>query len=286
MDHYNDLVAAIGRYGSTQEDICKTILGLTRDDVSECVIIAPWWEPGVYALAPQRVEFLGQKANVHAWKLKQKDQTITYLKTGIGAPLVADVILALGLCDCRRILFVGSVGALDADISIGDVVIPEYSVCGDGVSRYLTGRQLSLSDTFGQRALPDEGLFGDLKRSVERICTEKRVRYHIGRTFSTDTIFAQFAHIEEILDMGCNVIEMETAAAFRAAELAGIAMAALFSVSDNTLTRKSLISGRTKQEMARRKEVRNTVFPRVWEAVFAKEDTALGTHTDCEGINP
>lgn len=268
---YNDLVTAIARYGSTREDICKMVLGLSRDDINESVIIAPWWEPGVYRLASQRIEFLGQKANVHAWNLKATDQTITYLKTGIGAPLVADVVLALGLCDCRQILFVGSVGALDVDICIGDIVIPEYSVCGDGVSRYLTGRQLAVSDTFGQKALPDGGLLQDLKRSVERICTEKRVRYHIGRTFSTDSIFAQFAHIEEILNMGCNVIEMETAAAFRAAELAGIAMAALFSVSDNTLARKSLISGRTKQEMAHRKEVRSTIFPRVWEAVFGIE---------------
>ena len=268
---YNDLVTAIGRYGSTHEDICKTVLGLSRDEVNESVIIAPWWEPGIYGLATQRIEFLGQKVNVHAWNLSAKDQNITYLKTGIGAPLVADVVLTLGLCDCKRILFVGSVGALDVDISIGDIVIPEYSICGDGVSRYLTGRQLAVSDTFGQKAHPNSNLLHALKQSVEHICPEKGVRHHIGRTFSTDSIFAQFAHIEEILNMGCNIIEMETAAAFRAAELAGIAMAALFSVSDNIPARKSLISGRTKQEMAHRKEARSTIFPRVWEVLFAPE---------------
>ena len=203
---YHDLVTAIERYGSTQEEICKMVLGLGIDDVNESVIIAPWWEPCVYEGVSQWAEFLGQRANARAWNLKQKDQTITYIKTGIGAPLVADVVLALGLCNCERVLFIGSVGALDIDISIGDIVIPEYSVCGDGVNRYLTGKKLAASDTFGEKSFPDEGLFKKLKHSVEAVCAEEGVKHHNGRAFSIDTIFAQFAHIGEILEMGCNVI--------------------------------------------------------------------------------
>ena len=63
--------------------------------------------------------------------------------------------------------------------------------------------------------------------------------------------------------MGCNVIEMETAAAFKAAAFAGIPMAALFSVSDNTVANKSLVSGRTSEEMQYRKKVRRELFPRI-----------------------
>ena len=268
---YKDLVNAIERYGSSHEDICKMVLGVSREVVSESVIIAPWWEPKVYKGISQRAEFIGAHANARAWNLKQDDLTITYIKTGIGAPLVADVVLALGLCDCERILFVGSVGALDVGISIGDLVIPEYSVCGDGVSRYLKGERLAKSDTFGEKSFPNKGLFEKLEQSVEAVCDRTGVKYHIGRVFSIDTIFAQFAHIGEILEMGCNVIEMETAAAFRAAELAGIPMAALFSVSDNTLARKSLMSGRTEKEMRYRKEVRRSVFPDVWKMLFGSE---------------
>ena len=268
MNYYTDLVDAIERYGPNRQEICSMVLGLAPDEVNESVVIAPWWEPGSYPLNAERVAFLGQKANVHAWNLKVGERTITYFKTGIGAPLVADVVLALGLCSCKRLLFVESVGSLDTEISIGDIVIPEYSVCGDGVSRYLTGEQLAMSDTFGEKTLPDADLLQELKQSVARICTKHQVNFHIGHVFSIDTIFAQFAHLEEILGMGCNVIEMETAAAFRAAGIAGIPMAALFSVSDNTVTRKSLISGRSKQEMTYRREVRKTVFPQVWEELF------------------
>ena len=62
--------------------------------------------------------------------------------------------------------------------------------------------------------------------------------------------------------MGCNVIEEETAAAFRAAMM-GIPMAALFSVSDNTVAKKSLVSGRTKEEMEYRRYVRRELFPKI-----------------------
>lgn len=99
--------------------------------------------------------------------------------------------------------------------------------------------------------------------NTARICEENRVNYHIGRNFSIDTIFAQFAHIGEIIAMGCNVIEMETAVAFRAAKLAGISLAAIFSVSDNTITHKSLMGGRTEAEQEYRRFTRSTVFPRI-----------------------
>ena len=69
--------------------------------------------------------------------------------------------------------------------------------------------------------------------------------------------------------MRCNTIEMETAVAFHAAALMVIPMAALFSVSDNTVTKKSLVSGRTKEEMDYRRYVRKELFPRIIFDIFA-----------------
>ena len=40
---------------------------------------------------------------------------------------------------------------------------------------------------------------------------------------------------DEIISLGCNAIEMETASAFRAASLSGFSLGALLSVSENTL---------------------------------------------------
>ena len=52
-------------------------------------------------------------------------------------------------------------------------------------------------------------------------------------------------------------------AAVAAARVAGLPCAALFSVSDNTVCDKSLVSGRTEEENRYRQYVRKALFPRI-----------------------
>ena len=98
---------------------------------------------------------------------------------------------------------------------------------------------------------------------TDKITKENNVNWHIGRNYSIDTIVAQFAHIEEIVEMGCNCIEMETAALFKSAEICKIKACAIFSVSDNTILKKSLLSGRTKEEIDYRKYVRGNILTKI-----------------------
>jgi purine-nucleoside phosphorylase len=106
-------------------------------------------------------------------------------------------------------------------------------------------------------------MFLALQQASYKYCPLNNVSYHIGKTFITDTIFAQFAHIDEIFGFGCNVIEMETASVFKAASLAGISLGAIFSVSDNVILKKSVYSGRTSEDMNYRKDVRRNTFPKI-----------------------
>jgi uridine phosphorylase len=119
------------------------------------VIIAPWWEPKVFEQLGDEVKFLSASdyANVKVWSIKTPEFDITYIKTGIGAPVLTDTILALGCTSCKKVIFVGSVGVLNSNIGIGDIVIPEFSISGNGVSRYLHGGLLKSNDTFGEKKL-------------------------------------------------------------------------------------------------------------------------------------
>ncbi len=72
------------------------------------------------------------------------------------------------------------------------------------------------------------------------------------------------------------MIEMETASAFRAAEIAGLKIGAIFSVSDNTVTNKSLISGRTESDRVYRRFVRNNLFPEIIIKVFGELKQTIG----------
>ena len=264
---YNKLIEGIKRYGSNETDICIHGIGVLPEQINKNVIIAPWWEP---ASLPElgQAEYLSESqfSAVKVWNIRSENKDVTYIKTGIGAPVLMDAILSLGVTKCEKVIFIGSVGSLDEQIGIGDIVIPEYSVCGDGASRYIDSDALMDSDTFGNKVEPDKEMFKTVCRITDRICKNNDVKYHIGKTFSIDTVFAQYAHIDEIKEMGCNVIEMETAAAFRAAKISGLSLVAIFSVSDNTVTNKSLISGRTEREMAYRRFVRKSLFPQIiWE---------------------
>lgn len=269
--HYHQLLDGIKKYKSTETDICVHCLGVKPEQINANVIIAPWWEPKSLELLGE-AEYLSasQFSAIKVWNIHSKVRDITYIKTGIGAPVFMDALLALGVTPCKKVLFVGSVGSLDENIGIGDIVIPEYSICGDGASRYIATDTLTYVDVFGTKAEPDKKMFDIICKITENVCDENKVKFHVGRAFSIDSVFAQYAHIDEIVNMGCNVIEMETASAFRAAAIAGLKLGAIFSVSDNTVTNKSLISGRTEKDMAYRRFVRNNLFPEIIIKVFSE----------------
>ncbi|MCK5128919.1 MAG: phosphorylase [Clostridiales bacterium] len=262
---YKDIIDGMKKYGSSEEDICISTLGVSKEKISETVIIAPWWKPSVFKNFEENASLISKSESSHPqiWEIEINNTKISWVRTGIGAPLIMDAILALGLTRCTQIIFVGSVGALSSNINIGDIVVPKYSICGDGASRYILNDSLDEKDVYGIKSYPDTSMNEALVSNSKRICKDKNVHFDTVTAFSIDTIFAQYAHVDEIIASGCDTIEMETAAGFSAAKLAGISMCALFSVSDNTVTKKSLISGRTKQEMDYRRKTRYEIFPEI-----------------------
>ncbi len=262
---YSSFLTAMERYGSKREDICRHYLGVDPEQLHPTAILAPWWEP-------KSLPDLGQarlltdplaSAQCKVWEITKGDQTFSYIKTGVGAPNFADAMLALGVTDCRRVLFVGSVGALDDKMEIGDLVLPSASVTGDGVSRYLCGTPLSSKDPFGTLRYPHKALWEAANELASAACAEKKVGFHIAKAYSIDTVFAQFYHLEEILAMGCTAIDMESAVFFTCAQLMGLESCAFFIVSDNTLHKQSLVSGRTAETEARRRLVRKQLLPEI-----------------------
>lgn len=257
---YKSITESIFKYGSTPEDAFRGAIPCSPDLIRDFVVIAPYWRPAMFL---DSFDDIRTFAEDKVWEITAGDIKFTYIRTGIGAPRTGDMTLALGLTGCRKALFIGSAGALSPEPNIGDLVIPEFSVAGDGYSRYLTDGNLKGNDCFASKAYPDATLNGLLKDTVRNLTCDYDVDVHDGRVFSIDTVFAQFGHIDEITGYGCNCIEMETAVFFKSAEIAGIRAAALLQVSDNTVNNKSLYSGRTEEDQYRRKSIRKEFFPRV-----------------------
>lgn len=255
--NYNDLLTSHLKYGTTKEDIISK-RGL--ENILENVVIAPWWNHDMFDNLGFKVEQLNEKIyNFYSEKI-----SFSYIELKrIGAPGMMDFILSLGVTKCKNIVFLGSVGSLDENIKIGDIVIPEYSICGDGASRYLNK---NLEDELFKKEYPSK----EYTNKLLNILKEEKRNYYYVPNFSIDTVFAQFYHIDKILQLGAKTIEMETANLFKCNDVLNMNVTALFCVSDNTVINKSLYSGRTDEENEYRHKIRYEVIPKIVIELFKK----------------
>lgn len=254
---YEELLVSHFKYGTTAENI-KQKKGYTN--ILENVVIAPWWGHDIFNNMKFEIEQISEKV----FNFYSDEISFSYIELKrIGAPSVMDFVLSLGVTKCKNLIFLGSAGSLDEKIKIGDIVIPEYSICGDGASRYLNK---NLEDEFLKSKYPSK----EFTEKLIYILNKKNVKYHYVPNYSIDTVFAQFYHIDKILELGAKTIEMETANLFKCNELLKINVTALFCVSDNTLMNKSLYSGRTKEENDYRHKVRYEIIPEIVIDLFKK----------------
>lgn len=259
---YEQLLNGHKHFGTNVSDVSKHKFKFDISLIEENVIIAPTMTCDFFETFKAEITPLYDK-HYSISNIKINNIKFTYITTGIGASNLVDIVLALGTTNCKNILFIGSVGSLEKDINIGDIILPKCSICGDGVCKYLTGKPLKDSYVFGERFFPNENLFNLSINVTKKICEEENLTFHIVNNFSVDTIFAQFAHIDEIKDLGSNVIEMETAALFRAAEICNIKSCAILCVSDNIVKNKSLYSGRSDEDKKRKGYARYIITPKI-----------------------
>lgn len=252
---YLDLLNSHLKFGTTSEDIIKK---KGYEKILENVVIAPWWNHDIFDKDDFKIEQVSEKV----FNVFYQDISFSYIELKrIGAPGIMDFILSLGVTNCKNILFLGSAGSLDDNIKIGDIVVPQYSICGDGASRYLNK---NLEDEFLKKEYPSEKITNALINTLKG----KKIIYHYVPNFSIDTVFAQFYHIDKILDLKVKTIEMETANLFKCGDIMNFNVTALFCISDNTILNKSLYSGRTTQENEHRHKVRYETIPYVVVELF------------------
>ena len=144
---YEDILKSHLKYGSTKEDIVKRN---EYENILESVVIAPWWDHNIFENSNVKID----KVNDKIYNIYGENLEFSFIELKlVGSPVMLDQALSLGTTKCKNILFIGSVGALDENINLGDIVIPEYSICGEGASRYLND---NLKDEFGKKEYPSK----------------------------------------------------------------------------------------------------------------------------------
>lgn len=254
---YAKLLESLSLYGTTREDIKKR---RGHENILENVVIAPYWEHTLFSDYCISITQVSEKV----YNIKGEDFEFSFIQIkNIGASSILEEVLALGVTNVKRIIFIGSAGALDQDIKIGDLVVPTYSINGVGATRYLNE---DLSDDFNVKYYPNENLTNRLVEVIDKMdLSVKR-----APNYSVDTIIAQFPHINHIKRLGSQTIEMETSAFFKCASMIGVESTALFVISDNTTVNKSLYSGRSEEDSFKRKKARKELVPSILVEFFKK----------------
>jgi DeoD family purine-nucleoside phosphorylase len=150
---------------------------------------------------------------------------LTIQSTGMGGPSAAIVISELAELGARQLLRVGTCGALESGLELGDLLIANEAIAADG-----TSRALGVVD----RATPDPDLLGAL-RTVAGART--------GVVVSTDLFYDGRPDQErDWIAAGAVAVEMESATLFALAAKRGLRAASLLVVSDQLVPARVRIS--------------------------------------------
>jgi uridine phosphorylase len=103
---------------------------------------------------------------------------ISATSTGIGSPSAAIAVEELARCGVETLIRVGSCGAIQPEVSVGDLVITAGAVRGEGTSDEYVRE--------GYPAVADHEVVSALIAAAERLGHE----YHLGTTLSRDSFHA------------------------------------------------------------------------------------------------
>jgi uridine phosphorylase len=139
---------------------------------------------------------------------------LTIQATGMGGPSAVIVLSELIALGARRAIRVGTCGALDATLELGELVIARESICVDGTSRALGS---------GERAAADPALTAALVRSAPAAT--------VGTIVSVD-LFYENERSQRLHEPDALAVEMEAASLFAVGMAEAIPVACLLAVSD------------------------------------------------------
>ncbi|MFZ2113623.1 MAG: hypothetical protein WAU77_07840 [Solirubrobacteraceae bacterium] len=154
--------------------------------------------------------------------MAEDGEPLTIQSTGMGGPSAAIVLHELISLGVTRAIRVGTCGALDPRLGLGDLVVAREAIAADGTSLALGAKQLAFADPTLAEALA-RGAGSRLERT-----------HHEGRIVSTDLFYERDSTRNTNWQAeGALAVEMEAATLFTLGATTGIQVGCLLVVSDN-----------------------------------------------------
>ncbi|MEE3254747.1 MAG: nucleoside phosphorylase [Chloroflexota bacterium] len=154
---------------------------------------------------------------------------VSATSTGIGCPSAAIAVEELANVGATHFIRVGSTGALQPHINVGDIIINTASMRNEGTTKfYVDDGFPAVADHFLTHALIQAGTELEKKKSLG---------LHIGLNSSDDAFYGETPEWIELLSRHKLLnVEMESAAIFSIAHIRGLKAAMVCGVAGNLVT--------------------------------------------------
>jgi len=155
-------------------------LGLTKEMLKGATIaIVPGDPERVKKIADlmEEATFLASHREFTTYLAFTDGQPVVICSTGVGGPSVSIAVEELAQLGVRSFLRVGTTGAIQPHVAVGDIIITQAAVRLDGASLHFAPMEFpAVSDYYATTALVDA-------------CLQKGITPHVGVTASSDTFY-------------------------------------------------------------------------------------------------
>lgn len=158
----------------------------------------------------------------------------------IGAPMAVLTLEKLIVRGATKLTFFGWGGGLLCSDNIGDVVVVNQCVSGEGTSPYYSDQKVLPVDT-------------DAVRELEQVLERDGYLYRRGTSFSTDAPYREAKKFLQKInsETGVDIIDMETSAINTVSSFRGISLSILLLISDLPLSENWRMGSRDKHFKAK-----------------------------------
>ncbi len=138
--------------------------------------------------------------------------------------ITTEILCAGGV---ESLIRIGSCGALQEEIKIGDLIIVTGALRGEGTTAYYVPKNFSTVS------------HPEIVRALTESAKDLQVRYHLGWVYTTDALFQETPQlIEELEQQRVSAIDMVTSAFLTIAQVRNKKAGAILAVSDECLKGK------------------------------------------------
>ncbi|WP_151174114.1 uridine phosphorylase [Pseudoalteromonas ruthenica] len=155
-------------------------LGITKEDIAGATLAIIPGAPeraGVIAEQLEQSRCLAKHREFHVYLGQLAGQSVVVCSTGIGGPSTSIAVEELAQLGVDTFLRVGTTGAIQPHIAVGDLLITQASVRLDGASHHFAPPNYPAVANFEATA------------ALVKACQDSDITHHVGITASSDTFY-------------------------------------------------------------------------------------------------